>query len=147
MTKLKIPFNEAEVDHCYNRLKETLPVYQKGVTDIRSTMESNNLFDERLRKALRLHAALLQAAQNEESPQSWNEEDVYLCVLYDMFQAMYAAEADRISNGAGSPREKAANLYTLGGTIARLPFGSPQYVSTIRPRLQKIVSDAGKKFS
>jgi hypothetical protein len=147
MTKLKIPYGGAEVDHCFDRLKETLPVYQKGIADIRSAMESNNLFEERLRKVLRLHAALLQAAQNEESPQSWNEEDVYLCVLYDMFEAMYASEADRIAAGSGLPQQKASNLYSLSGTIARLPFGSPQYVSTIRPRLQKIVSDRSKKFA
>ena len=147
MTKLKIPYGGAEVDHCFDRLKETLPVYQKGIADIRSAMESNNLFEERLRKVLRLHAALLQAAQDKESPQPWNEEDIYLCVLYDMFQAMYAAEADRIASGAGLAQQKASNLYTLSNTIARLPFGSPQYVSTIRPRLQKIVSDAAKRFS
>ena len=147
MTKLKIPYGGAEVDHCFDRLKETLPIYQKGVSDIRAAMESNNLFEERLRKVLRLHAALLQAAENEESPQNWNEEDVYSCVLYDMFQAMYAAEADRIAAGSGLPQQKASNLYSLSNTIGRLPFGSPLYVSTIRPRLQKIVSDVAKRFS
>jgi hypothetical protein len=146
MTRLKIPFSGAEVEHCFDRLKETLPVYQKGIADIRTAMESNNLFEERLRKVLRLHAALLQAAQDEESPQPWNEEDVYLCVLYDMFQAMYAAEADRIAGAAGLPQEKARNLYSLSGTIARLPFGSPQYIATIRPRLQRIVSETAKRF-
>jgi hypothetical protein len=147
MTKLKIPFSETDVKHCLDRLKETLPIYQKGIADIRTAMESNNLFEERFRKVLRLHAALLQAAQNEESPQSWNEEDVYLCVLYDMFQAMYAAEADRIAGAAGSSQEKARNLHLLSGTIARLPFGDQQYIARVRPRLQKIVSDVTKRFA
>lgn len=144
MTKLKIPYNAGEVSHCYDRITELLPVYQKGLTDIRQAMESNNTFEERLRKVLRLHAAILKDAQSEESPHSWNEEDIYLCVLYDKFEAMYAHEATRIALGSGTSEEKRKNLDALAATIARLPFGSPQYSYSIRPRLQKAVSGLGK---
>ena len=147
MTKLKIPFHEIESSSCYERISETLPVYRKCISDIRVAMESNNLFEERLRKILRLHGSLLKDAQNEESSQTWNEEDVYLCVLYDMFEAMYTAEADRIVAGSGISQQKARSLYDLGNTIARLPFGSTHYLSTVRPKLQKIISDASNRVS
>lgn len=146
MTKLKIPYSAKEVGHCYDRLKQTLPVYQKGISDIRSEMESNNSFEQRLQKVLDVHAGILKAAQTQESPHSWEEPDVYLCVLYDMLEAMYVSEADGIVAKAGALPEKRKNLDALVTSIPKLPFGSPQYQSAIRPRLEQAVSNASKKL-
>ena len=138
MPKLKIPYGQ-EAGHCYERLAQTLPLCQKGIADIRLAMESNNTFEERLRKVLRLHAMNLQAAETEESTDSWNEEDVYLCCLYDMLESMYNAEAERIAAGAGAYQEKRKNLEDLRSSIARLPFGSSEYRNRVRPRLERVV--------
>ncbi|MCI0412821.1 hypothetical protein L0222_08485 [bacterium] len=139
MPKLRIPYREQATAHCYDRLVQTLSLYQKGIADIRLAMESNNSFGERLRKVLRLHAMNLQATDPEESSDSWNDEDVYLCCLYDMLEAMYNAEAERIAGAAGSHHDKRKNLDDLRASIARLPFGSSQYRNSIRPRLEKSV--------
>ena len=137
MPKLKLPYTQ-DAGYCYDRLALGLPLYQKGVADIRFAMESNNSFEQRMRKVLRLHAMNLQAAETEESSDSWNE-DVYLCCLYDMLDSMYNAEAERIAVAAGGHGEKLRNLEELKASIARLPFGSPEYRNNIRPRLERAV--------
>jgi hypothetical protein len=138
MPKLKLPYGQ-DASHCYDRLAQGLPHYQKGIADIRFAMESNNSFEQRLRKVLRLHAMNLQAAEIEESSDSWSEEDVYLCCLYDMLESMYNVEAERIAAAAGGYQEKRKNLNDLRATIARLPFGSIEYRNNTRPRLEKAV--------
>jgi hypothetical protein len=81
MPKLKLPYGQ-DAGHCYDRLtQQGQLLYQKGIADIRLAMESKNSFEQRLRKVLRLHAMTLQAAETEETS---DEEDVYLCCLYDM---------------------------------------------------------------
>ena len=145
MPKLKIPYSEL-TGYCYDRLAQTQSVYQKGIADIRLAMESNNSFEERLRKVLRLHAMSLQAVEPEETPESLNEEEVYLCCLYDMLESMYNAEAERIAGGAVSYEVKKKNLDDLKVSIARLPFGNPQYRNNIRPRLERAVSERSKNL-
>jgi hypothetical protein len=141
MAKLKIPYSPDEVGECYRRLDQMLPVYQKGISDIRAKMESNQLFDQRLRTVLKIHARVLHESANQETQHSWNEEDVYLCCLYDMLESMYAAEAARIATGTDDAKEKRKNLVQLSATIPKLPFGSPQYQEGIRPRLERAVSN------
>ena len=141
MTKLKIPYSPSEVGECYQRLEQMLPVFQKGISDIRTTMESNDTFDHRLRKVLQLHARVLRESTEQESEHSWNEEDFYLCCLYDMLEAMYFAEAKRIAVGTGNTIERKERLAQLSATIPKLPFGSPQYWEGIRPRLERAVTN------
>jgi hypothetical protein len=138
MPKLKLPYGQ-DAGHCYDRLAQGQPLYQKGIADIRLAMESNNSFEQRLRKVLRLHAMNLQAAESQEASDSWNEEDVYLCCLYDMLESMYNAEAERIAVSAGVYMEKRKNLDDVRASIARLPFGSVEYRNSTRPRLEKAV--------
>jgi hypothetical protein len=146
MTKLKIPFKAKEVGHCYDRLKQTLPVYQDGIAEIRNEMESNHPFEQRLQNVLTLHASNLQAAQTRESAHTWNEEDIYLCCLYDMLEAMYANEAEQIAGGSGTLDEKRKNLSHLAESITRLPFGSPQYRTAIRPRLENAIAQVSRQL-
>lgn len=141
MMTLTIPYNEKDVGHCYERLKQTLPVYQEGISGIRLVMESNRPFAARLQKVLKAHEAVLKSAQTQLSPHSWNEDDFYLCCLYDMLEAMYAAEAARIAAGSGSDEEKRKELAALASSIDKLPFGSPQFREGIRPRLEKAVTN------
>jgi hypothetical protein len=145
MPKLKLPY-EQDAGHCYDHLAQGVPLYQKGIADIRLAMESNNSFEQRLRKVLRLHAMNLQAVETEESSDSSNEEDVYLCCLYDMLESMYNAEAERITVGAGAYQEKRKNLDDLRASIARLPFGNREYRNHTRPRLEKAVLQRIKKL-
>jgi hypothetical protein len=136
MPKLKLPYGQ-DAGHCYDRLtQQGQLLYQKGIADIRLAMESNNSFEQRLRKVLRLHAMTLQAAETEETS---DEEHVYSCCLYDMLESMYNAEAERIIVSAGSYMEKRKNLDDLRASIARLPFGSVAYRNGTRPRLEKTV--------
>ena len=88
MAKLKIPYSPDEVGECYRRLGQLLPVYQKGISDIRAKMESNQPFDQRLKAGLKIHARVLRESAKQETQHSWNEEDVYLCCLYDMLESM-----------------------------------------------------------
>ena len=147
MNELKIPYSPKEVGHCYDRLKQTMPVYQNGISAIRSEMESQNSFDLRLKKVLSLLNNAVQEGQTQESTNSWNEDDVFRCCFYDMLEAMYAAEAERITSGQGTSAEKMKNLDALAASIAKLPFGSPQYDSGIRPRLEKAVSEHRKDLN
>jgi hypothetical protein len=139
MNNLKIPHNPGEAGVCYKRLKEALPVYQKGIADIQLEMNSKSPFDLRLRKVLRLHARTLQEALDQETSSSWNEEEVYLCCLYDMLEAFYIFEADRIAHSAGSSDEIRRSLNELFASIPKLPFGSSHYQSIIRPRLERAI--------
>lgn len=141
MMTLTIPYNQKDVGHCYERLKQTLPVYQEGISAIRLVMESNKPFSARLQKVVKANAAVLKSAQTQASPHSWNEDDIYLCCLYDMLEAMYAAESARIATGPGSADEKRKQLAALASSIDKLPFGSPQFREGIRPRLEKAVSN------
>lgn len=140
MMTLTIPYNQKDVGHCYERLKQTLPVYQEGISGIRRVMESNQSFAARLQKVVKANAAVVKSARTQASPHSWNEDDIYLCCLYDMLEAMYAAESARIATGPGSAVEKRKQLAALASSIDRLPFGSPQFREGIRPRLEKAVS-------
>ena len=88
----------------------------------------------------RCFLSVLRESAKQETQHSWNEEDVYLCCLYDMLESMYAAEATRIATGTDDAKEKRKNLAQLSATIPKLPFGSPQYQEGIRPRLERAVS-------
>jgi hypothetical protein len=147
MNELKIPYSPKEVGHCYDRLKQTMPVYQNGISAIRSEIESQNSFDQRLKKVLSLLNSTVQEGQTRESSNSWNEDDVFRCCFYDMLEAMYAAEAERITSEQGTSADKMKNLDALAASIAKLPFGSPQYESGIRPRLEKAVSEHRKDLN
>jgi hypothetical protein len=145
-TKLKIPYDPQQVGHCYERLKEMLPVYQKGISRIRAEMESGRPFHQRLDKLLSLHDSILETGQGQKTSHSWIEEDVYLCCLYDMLEAMYAMEAEKILRSDGLTAQKKKNLEELSRSIEDLPFGSPQYRTGIRPRLESVISSCVKQL-
>lgn len=135
---IQIPFSPKEVGHCYERLQKADEVYRETIEEIRQVMVSTAPFEERLSECLRSHNEMLEEThQNLDS--EFPEEDIYLCCLYDMLEAMYAAEAKSI---AGSELEKQARLDQLDAlqqSIRQLPFGSPQFREGIRPRLERQV--------
>lgn len=143
---LTIPYNPKDTGHCYERLSQTQSVYQDAVRKIREALESDRDFSARMKSAMALNKKTIEQSQTLPHLQPWIEEDVYLCCLYDMLESVVSAETTEIVSGKDNPKQKEARLKAVLDDIASLPFGSPQYRTGIRPRLEKPVKNAMKKL-
>jgi hypothetical protein len=146
-SKLQIPYRPKELSHCYERMPQTRKFLQDGLSQARSILESEEPFQKRLDEAMKINQETLQRATVEPPVQTWLEQDVYLCCLYDMLEAAFAAEADRIIATKADASKKKEDLQALLKSIEGLGPGSPQYRSGIKPRLVKTVQNALKKIS
>jgi hypothetical protein len=138
---IKIPYHPKATSHCYERIKTTRPHYRDAVAQMRSVIESQAQFQDKLNKVLALHQQVLKAKSDSEA--EFQEMDVFLCCLYDMLQALYADECEKIL--ASNADDKKQQLDAVAKSLDELPFGSPQYRTGIRPKLVGIVTSAQKK--
>jgi hypothetical protein len=144
--KMKIPFRPKVVGQCYERLKKTDALFRDGVAKIRETLESEDLSaEERIKRVVALNGPV--AKQSETDEQLMVDIDTYLCCVYDMLEAFYAEETSRILKGPQEKDAKRKGIEALGATVDLLPYGSPQYRTGIRPRYEKLISDALKRVS
>jgi hypothetical protein len=144
---IQIPYSPKEVGHCYERLHRALPAYREARAGIEAVIRSGAGYSERLQKVLALHAEVLERVRADGSDPEGVDEGIYLCCLYDMLEAMVAAEAESVSAGPLPASGKRAQLESIGESIRNLPFGSPQFKTGIRRRLEGHVSGALKKLS
>lgn len=145
-TMIQIPFSPKEVGHCYERLKKTLPAYQEARAEEESIIRSEAPYSERLQKTLALHAAVLDRVRADQSDPEGVDEGIYMCCLYDMLEALVASEVDRVAGSSLPVSEKQTQLESIGDSIRNLPFGSPQFKTGIRRRLEAHVTGALKKL-
>src|SRR5262245_31757025 len=138
---IKIPHHPKATSHCYESIKTARAPYRDAVAQMRSAIESQAPFQEKLNKVIMLHQQALKAREDSES--EFQQIDVFLCCLYDMLQALYADEAEKILT---SKADKKTELDALAKSIEGLPFDSPQYRNVIRPKLVGIVTSAQKKL-
>jgi hypothetical protein len=139
---IKIPYHPKATSHCYESIKTAPALYRDAVAQMRSAIESQTQFDEKLNKVLALHQQVLESKTDSES--EFQQIDVFLCCLYDMLQALYADESDKIL--ASNADQKKGQLAALAKSIEGLPFGGTTYRTAIRPKLVSIVTSAQKKL-
>jgi hypothetical protein len=144
---LKIPYRPKEVGHCYERLKEASPVFQKAIEEIQTTLQTESEFNERLQKSMEIHRAAREQGKKEPRRHTWIEEDIYLCCLYDILEAAFAQEAETITQSKEPKEVKEKLLDNLGQSIESLKFGSPQYRTGIKPRFEEKISNARKHLA
>ena len=139
---IKIPYHPKATSHCYESIKTARAHYRDAVAQMRSVIESQAQFQEKLNKVLALHQQVLKAKSDSEA--EFQDMDVFLCCLYDMLQALYADESEKIL--ASNADDKKQQLDAVAKSINGLPFDSPQYRTVIRPKLVRIVTSAQKKL-
>jgi hypothetical protein len=139
---IKIPYHPKATSHCYESIKTARAPYRDAVAEMRSVIESQTQFQEKLNKMIALHQQALKAKSDSEA--EFQDMDVFLCCLYDMLQALYADESQKIL--ASKTEDKKQQLDAVGKSIDGLPFESPQYRNVIRPKLVGIVTSAQKKL-
>jgi hypothetical protein len=137
----KIPYHPKATSHCYESIKTARAPYRDAVAQMRSVIESQAQFQEKLNKIIALHQQVLKAKSDSEA--EFQDMDVFLCCLYDMLQALYADESQKIL--ASNAEDKKQQLDAVGKSIDALPFESPQYRNAIRPKLVGILTSAQKK--
>lgn len=140
---IKIPYHPKATSHCYESIKTARAPYRDAVAQMRSVIESQVQFEEKLNKVLALHQQVLKSKGDSEA--EFQDVDVFLCCLYDMLQAFYADESEKILASDAGSNQKKEQLNALMKSIEGLPFGGPQYRTGIRPRLVGIVTSAQKK--
>jgi hypothetical protein len=69
-------------------------------------------------------------------------EDIYLCCVYDLVEAAFASEVESVLKSTNNSELKTKQLDQLTSVIELLPFKSPQYETTIKPRLEKKITQA-----
>ncbi|MEW6364888.1 MAG: hypothetical protein AB1714_09640 [Acidobacteriota bacterium] len=143
---MKLPF-EPDAKRCHEDLKQTNAAYQQGFAALRALADSDSPFDERLHRFMKSHEATLAAAQTQPQRQTWVEEDVYLCCVWDLLQSMFAAEAQSIAGSSRTVAEKRGALDELSKRVDKLPFGSPLWRDGPRARIQKRLADARDALS
>jgi hypothetical protein len=141
---IKIPYHPKATSHCYESIKTARPPYRDAVAQMRSAIESQAPFQEKLNKVLALHQQALKSQTDSEA--EFQQIDVFLCCLYDMLQALYADEAEKILASNADKNQKKTELDALAKSIDGLSFDSPQYRNVIRPNLVGIVTSAQKKL-
>ena len=139
---IKIPYHPKATSHCYESIKTARAHYRDAVAQMRSVIESQAQFQEKLNKVLALHQQVLKSKSDSEA--EFQDMDVFLCCMYDMLQALYADESEKIL--ASNADDKKQQLDAVAKSIDGLPFGSPQYRTVIRPKLVGIVTSAQKKL-
>lgn len=141
---IKIPYHPKATSHCYESIKTARAHYRDAVAQMRSVIESQAQFQEKLNKMLELHQQVLKSKSDSES--EFQDMDVFLCCMYDMLQALYADESKNILASNADNNEKKEQLAALSKSIETLPFGSITYRTAIRPKLEGIVTSAQKKL-
>lgn len=141
---IKIPYHPKATSHCYESIKTTHAPYRDAVAQMRSVIESQAQFEQKLNKVLELHQQVLKSKSDDES--EFQDMDVFLCCLYDMLQALYADESQKILASNADSDQKKEQLAAVAKSIDGLPFGSPLYRTGIRPKLVGIVTSAQKKL-
>jgi hypothetical protein len=139
---IKIPYHPKATSHCYESIKTARAHYRDAVAQMRSVIESQAQFQEKLNKMIALHQQVLKSKSDSEA--EFQDMDVILCCMYDKLQALYADESEKIL--ASNADDKKQQLDVVGKSIDALPFGSPQYRNVIRPKLVGIVTSAQKKL-
>ena len=140
---IKIPYHPKATAHCYESIKTTRAPYRDAVAQMKSVIESQAQFEEKLNQVLALHQQVLKAQTDSES--EFQQMDVFLCCLYDMLQALYADGSQNILASDANKNQKKEQLTAVAKSIEGLPFGGPQYRTGIRPKLERIVASAQKK--
>jgi len=141
---IKIPYHPKATSHCYESIKTTRAPYRDAVAQMRSVIESQAQFQEKLNKVLVLHQQVLKAKSDSEA--EFQDMDVFLCCMYDMLQALYADESEKILASNADSNQRKEQLDTVAKSIDGLQFESPQYRNVIRPKLVGIVTSAQKKL-
>jgi hypothetical protein len=141
---IKIPYHPKATSHCYESIKTARAHYRDAVAQMRSVIESQAQFQEKLNKMLELHQQVLKSKSDSES--EFQDMDVFLCCMYDMLQALYADESKKILASNADNNEKKEQLAVLSKSIATLPFESITYRTAIRPKLEGILTSAQKKL-
>jgi hypothetical protein len=141
---IKIPYHPKATFHCYESIKTAPALYRDAVAQMRSAIESQTQFEEKLNKVLALHQQVLESKTDSES--EFQQIDVFLCCLYDMLQALYADESDKILASNDDRNQKKEQLAALAKSIEGLPFGGTTYRTAIRPKLVSIVTSTQKKL-
>jgi hypothetical protein len=141
---VKIPYHPKATSHCYESIKTARVPYRDAVAQMRSVIESQAQFEQKLNKVLELHQQVLKSKSDSEA--EFQDMDVFLCCMYDMLQALYADESEKILASNGDQNQKKEQLAVLSKSIEALPFGSITYRNAIRPKLEGIVTSAQKKL-
>lgn len=142
---IKIPYNAKATAHCYDKIQSTRAPYREAVAQMKSTIESQSSFQEKFDRVLALHQQALQSKGDSEA--EFQQIDVFLCCIYDMLQALYADESEKIVASSNAADQKKTEINELMKSIGQLPFGGPQYRTGIKPRLERIVKNAQKKLN
>lgn len=141
---IKIPYHPKATSHCYESIKTARAHYRDAVAQMRSVIESQAQFQEKLNKVLELHQQGLKSKSDSEA--EFQDMDVFLCCMYDMLQALYADESGKILTSNAVSKQKKEQLDAVAKSIDGLPFDSPLYRNGIRPKLEGIVTSAQKKL-
>src|SRR5262245_12736477 len=120
---IKIPHHPKATSHCYESIKTARAHYRDAVAQMRSVIDSQAQCQEKLNKVLALHQQVLKSKSDSEA--EFQDMDVFLCCMYDMLQALYADESEKIL--ASNADDKKQQLDAVAKSIDALTFGSPQY--------------------
>lgn len=141
---IKIPYQSKATSHCYESIKTARALYRDAVAQMRSVIESQAQFQEKLNRVLELHQQVLKSKSDSEA--EFQDMDVFLCCMYDMLQALYADESEKILASKADSNQKKEQLDAVVKSIDGLSFNSPLYRNAIRPKLEGIVTSAKKKL-
>lgn len=140
MVEITLPYNK-EMTHCYEHLSKTNEEYRDAFAELRKIASQSLSFEERLRKISERHEAALRKGKAVAQQQPWREEDAYVCCVYDLHEAVFAKEVERILTSSGETEAKSTLLRNMMKSLEGVPFGSPQWNTRIKLRIQKNIKE------
>jgi hypothetical protein len=141
--EMKVPYQQSAAS-CYERLKETDSLYQKGVDQVLTVARSDDAFSKKLDTVLSFNESVIEKSRTVRSSKPWREEDVYLCCFFDLLEAMFASESETILKGSTSATEKRKGIEQLEDAVSRIQLSGPKWNQGAQVTIRKNLEEAKK---
>jgi hypothetical protein len=141
---LKTPYRP-EATMCFQRLKDIDATYKNAIEAILKIAKEEDPFWQRLEAMVNIHIDEVEG-DLRSLKKSRKEEDIYLCCLFDIVDAVFAQESEMILDSSFGAEQKRHAMDRLLRNLKDVALGGPQWNHVTVPRIQKRLEDVKKQI-
>jgi hypothetical protein len=132
---------------CFQRLKDIDAMFRDAIDSILKIAKEEGPFWQRLEAMVNVHIDQVEQPDNLRAPKkSRKEEDIYLCCLFDIVDALFAEESEAILDSSFGAQQKKHALDRLMRNLKDVALGGPQWNHVTVPRIMKRLEDIKRQI-
>jgi hypothetical protein len=132
---------------CFQRLKDIDETFRNAIDSILKIAKTDGPFWQRLESIVNVHIDEVEQPDNlKAQKKSRKEEDIYLCCLFDIVDALFAQESETILDSSFGAEQKHHAIDRLLRNLKDVAFGGPQWNHGTMPRISKRLQDIKRQI-